>query len=90
MLTLQELKDSGVKYNQCRWKLRRASDMIKTCEFSNDWEYWNVNYASYLALWANRLNAKSHPFTATSDKFIVVKVMYHDHWMITLVERLED
>ena len=90
MLTRNDLNGAGIKFKQCHWRWLPPHYELRTSEFSDDDEFWSVDYATYLGLWANRLNSRQERAASTDEKYIVIRHMFHDHWFITLVEILKE
>ncbi len=86
MRSHKELRDAGIEYKRCRWRWVRPGYMLETAEFSDDGEFWNVDYSTYLGMWANRLNGRH----IVTGKFEVIGTTWHDHNYITLVEIVKE
>ena len=87
MLSKDSLREAGIKYRQCLWKWYDPKHKLKTCEFSDDWDYMSMDYATYLSLWASRFNKDYLP---NDDRFLIITHKRNNNWLITLVEMLRE
>ena len=90
MLTKKYLKEAGIKFRQSHWRWMPPNYDLATSEFSEEGEFWSVDYNTYLGLWANRMNAHQSHIASTDERYIVIRHWLHDRWLITLVEILKE
>ena len=84
MRTIKDFRDrvNGRRIKQFMFGWNLGDYNLSTSEFSEDWDYHQMKYKTYLIKWLERING--------GDKeYIMVRKKYKQTWQYTIVELLK-